>query len=116
MMSTLPHHLLFLTSFYPLTSWADSNASQLQERFLNISYVPPSPNLLAAVGACQGGRCPGLTGGAISSPSFPLNYPNKASVFYTLETYRDSRIRLQFEVFDLEEDEICGRADYVSVA
>ena len=45
-----------------------------------------------------------------------MNYPDKASVFYTLETDRDSRIRLQFEVFDLEEDEICGRADYVSVA
>jgi len=114
-MSVLPH-LLTLVSFYPPLAWADSNASQLQERFLNISYVPPSPNLLAAVGACQGGRCPGLTGGAISSPSFPLNYPDKASVFYTLETYRDSRIRLQFEVFDLEEDEICGRADYVRVA
>jgi len=117
-MSTLPHHLLFLVSFYPLTSWADTdgNASQVRERFLNISYVPPSPNLLAAVGACQGGRCPGISGGALSSPSFPLNYPDKASVFYELETYRDSRIRLQFEVFDLEVAEVCRRADYLSVS
>ena len=30
--------------------------TEFQERLLNISYVPPSPNLLAAVGACQGGR------------------------------------------------------------
>jgi len=99
---------------------ADSNPSQeadinpSQERFLNISFVPPSPNLLAAVGACQGGRCPGLTGGAISSPNFPLNYPDKASVTYQLETYRDSRIRLQFEVFDLEESANC-RADYLTL-
>jgi len=107
-------HLLFLLPFSPLT-WADGNDSQVQERFLNISYVPPSPNLLAAVGACQGGRCPGLSGGAISSPSFPLNYPDKTSVVYNLETYRDSRIRLQFEVFDLEETERCQRADYLSV-
>ena len=56
-MSVLPHLLTLVTvSFYPPLAWADNNASQLQERFLNISYVPPSPNLLAAVGACQGGR------------------------------------------------------------
>ena len=42
---------------------ADFNPSQeayinpSQERFLNFSFVPPSPHLLAAVGACQGGRC-----------------------------------------------------------
>ena len=30
--------------------------TEFQKRLLNISYVPPSPNLLAAVGACQGGR------------------------------------------------------------
>ena len=45
-----------------------------------------------------------------------MNYPDKASVYYELETYRDSRIRLQFEVFDLEEAEVCGRADYLSVS
>ena len=61
-------------------------------------------------------RCPGLTGGAIASPSFPLNYPNKARVQYELETYRDSRIRLQFEVFDLEEASKCFKADYLSVS
>ena len=61
-------------------------------------------------------RCPGLTGGAIASPSFPLNYPNKARVHYELETYKDSRIRLQFEVFDLEESSKCFDADYLSVS
>ena len=61
-------------------------------------------------------RCPGLSGGALSSPSFPLNYPDKASVSYVLETYLDSRIRLQFEVFDLEEAEVCERADYLRVS
>ena len=30
--------------------------NEFQERLLKISFVPPSPNLLAAVGACQGGR------------------------------------------------------------
>ena len=60
-------------------------------------------------------RCPGVTGGAISSPSFPLNYPDKSSVEYHLETYRDSHIRIQFEVFDLEETPIC-RADYVMLS
>ena len=59
-------------------------------------------------------RCPGLSGGAIASPSFPLNYPDKAHVEYQLETYRDSRIRLQFEVFDLEETPDC-RADYLTI-
>jgi len=112
-MATFTHLILFvsLCSFI----WADSKASQLQERFLNISFVPPSPNLLAAVGACQGGRCPGISGGAIASPSFPLNYPDKTTVEYQLETYRDSRIRLQFEVFDLEEAENCRTADYLRV-
>ena len=61
-------------------------------------------------------RCPGLTGGAIASPSFPLNYPNKARVEFELETYKDSRIRLQFEVFDLEETSNCFDADYLSVS
>ena len=60
-------------------------------------------------------RCPGVSGGAISSPAFPLNYPDKTSVEYQLETYRDSRIRLQFEVFDLEEAENCRRADFLRV-
>ena len=59
-------------------------------------------------------RCPGLSGGAIASPSFPLNYPDKAHVEYQLETYRDSRIRLHFEVFDLEETPDC-RADYLEI-
>ena len=59
-------------------------------------------------------RCPGVSGGAIASPSFPLNYPDKAHVEYQLETYRDSRIRLQFEVFDLEETPDC-RADYLEI-
>ena len=59
-------------------------------------------------------RCPGVSGGAISSPSFPLNYPDKSRVEYHLETYRDSRIRLQFEVFDLEETSNC-RADYLQI-
>ena len=45
-----------------------------------------------------------------------MNYPDKASVVYELETYKDSRIRLQFEVFDLEEAEVCRGADYVSVS
>ena len=62
--------LAFLLPFFSLV-WADINPSQeadinpsqeadinpSQERFLNFSFVPPSPNLLAAVGACQGGRC-----------------------------------------------------------
>ena len=61
-------------------------------------------------------RCPGLSGGSLSSPSFPLNYPDKTQVSYQLETYRDSKIRLQFEVFDLEEAERCRGADYVSVS
>ena len=60
-------------------------------------------------------RCPGILGGAISSPNFPLNYPDKTAVEYELETYRDSRIRLQFEVFDLEEAEKCTTADYLRV-
>ena len=60
-------------------------------------------------------RCPGISGGAISSPSFPLNYPDKTTVEYELETYTDSRIRLQFEVFDLEEAENCRTADYLRV-
>lgn len=103
--------LIILLSFSSLT-WAGRNDSQ--ERFLNISFIPPSPNLFAAVGACHGGRCPGVSGGAISSPSFPLNYPDKSRVEYHLETYRDSRIRLQFEVFDLEETPNC-RADYLQI-
>jgi len=113
-MATFPH-LVLLHAVFSLTTWDGSNGAELQERFLNISFVPPSPNLLAAVGACQGGRCPGVSGGAISSPAFPLNYPDKTSVEYQLETYRDSRIRLQFEVFDLEEAENCRRADFLRV-
>jgi hypothetical protein len=106
------HRLVLLSSFSSLTWAGGRNGSQ--ERFLDFSFIPPSPNLLAAVGACQGGRCPGVSGGAISSPSFPLNYPDKASVEYRLETYRDSRIQLQFEVFDLEETSDC-RADYLTI-
>ena len=60
-------------------------------------------------------RCPGILGGAISSPNFPLNYPDKTTVEYELETYGDSRIQLQFEVFDLEEAENCRTGDYLRV-
>ena len=49
---------VFLLSFSSLT-WAERKVSQ--ERFLNISFIPPSPtfippHLLEAVGACHGGR------------------------------------------------------------
>ena len=55
-MATFPH-LVLLHAVFSLTTWDGSNGAELQERFLNISFVPPSPNLFAAVGACQGGRC-----------------------------------------------------------
>ena len=54
-MATFPH-LVLLHAVFSLTTWDGSNGAELQERFLNFSFVPPSPNLLAAVGACQGGR------------------------------------------------------------
>lgn len=87
-------------------------------RFLNLTYIPPSPNLWAAIGACEGGRCPGTLGGAIKSPGYPLNYPDKQDVTYTLETYKDTKIELKFDMFDLEEsnNQQCSDGDYVRIS
>jgi cubilin len=67
--------------------------------------------------ACEGGRCPGTTGGALKSPGFPLAYPDKAQVTYQLETIPGTKIDLKFEVLDIEriEGTTCRLVDYVNV-
>ena len=50
-----------------------------------------------------GGRCPGTDRGVVTSPNYPLNYPVKQDINYTIETFQGSIIEFTFESFDLEE-------------
>ncbi|XP_033102685.1 cubilin-like [Anneissia japonica] len=60
----------------------------------------------------------GITG-HISSPWFPLPYPNDITCVYTIKVAKDFFINLAFEVFDLEEKtadtDVCGY-DYLEVS
>merc|ERR1711936_321741 len=61
-------------------------------------------------GVCStGGRCPGSDRGVITSPNYPLDYPVKQDINYTIETYQGSVIELTFEAFDLEDSRKTGR-------
>ena len=74
------------------------------------------PESIVLSRSCTGGRCPGTQSGAIKSPNYPENYPDKQDVEYTLETEQGSRIELTFNVFSLE-DSLRGKCsqDYVKV-
>ena len=45
--------------------------------------------------------------GSIVSPNYPLFYPAKSDVNYTLETVKGDKIELTFDQFKLEDDPEC---------
>ena len=64
---------------------------------------------------CNGGFCDGVDGGTIISPNYPLDYPSRTTVNYTLETIQGSNIELTFTRFDLEKSFNDGECQYDNV-
>ena len=57
----------------------------------------------------QGGRCPGTERGVIISPNYPLDYPVRTDINYTIETLQGSLVELSFTNFDLEPGRTTGQ-------